>query len=147
MAISIHPPRVGWDVATSFGAMLGMAFQSTHPVWGGTRGQVRSRKPVFISIHPPRVGWDLYFCRSFPRFRISIHPPRVGWDHRIKRVLHGFCISIHPPRVGWDFQKVIGMDTLSNFNPPTPCGVGQQTKVVIPPNKRFQSTHPVWGGT
>ena len=35
-------------------------------------------------------------------------------------------ISIHPPRVGWDFAIRKLLSHIYNFNPPTPCGVGQQ---------------------
>ena len=34
--ISIHPPRVGWDVWLYGSANIVVKFQSTHPVWGGT---------------------------------------------------------------------------------------------------------------
>ena len=33
------------------------------------------------------------------------------------------------------------------FNPPTPCGVGPRTSVPLSAVYRFQSTHPVRGGT
>ena len=36
MAISIHPPRVGWDMYDS----------------------LKTVSQAKISIHPPRVGWD-----------------------------------------------------------------------------------------
>ena len=34
-----------------------------------------------------------------------------------------------------------------HFNPPTPCGVGQIQQSIPERQPRFQSTHPVWGGT
>ena len=34
------------------------AFQSTHPVRGGTRVDLAAIKKLVISIHPPREGWD-----------------------------------------------------------------------------------------
>ena len=58
---------------------------------------------------------------------ISIHPPREGWDIQIE-----FCeggktdISIHPPREGWDIFMELGLVSRA---------------------MRFQSTHPVRGGT
>ena len=56
---------------------------------------------------------------------VSIHPPRVGWD------------------TGWD-----GVPWLTiNFNPPTPCGVGPVWVPKPQAAEKFQSTHPVWGGT
>ena len=37
--------------------------------------------------------------------------------------------------------------TLTNFNPPTPCGVGLRESFVSSPFNKFQSTHPMRGGT
>ena len=34
------------------------AFQSTHPVWGGTTQSGGLQIKGDVSIHPPRVGWD-----------------------------------------------------------------------------------------
>ena len=34
-----------------------------------------------------------------------------------------------------------------DFNPPTPCGVGLMGSRFSSSETRFQSTHPVWGGT
>ena len=34
-----------------------------------------------------------------------------------------------------------------NFNPPTPCGVGLCFAQNVVKRCKFQSTHPVWGGT
>ena len=124
-AISIHPPRVGWDTSSIRAFFAIPTFQSTHPVWGGT--------PVLR-----RVG----FAR-----RISIHPPRVGWDrsHTDKVIDPG--ISIHPPRVGWDDDGLHLLPRHSDFNPPTPCGVGHEALHHAYAQVTFQSTHPVWGGT
>ena len=81
--------------------------------------------PAVISIHPPRVGWDQNFLSRFGLLQISIHPPRVGWDRRR---------SLHPlPQL--------------HFNPPTPCGVGPPLDNPKNYGEKFQSTHPVWGGT
>ena len=79
--ISIHPPRVGRDFCTSWIASIIVAFQSTLPVWGGTRG-----KWIVVQLiqhfNPPSP------CGEGPGERglgllyqvISIHPPRVGRD-------------------------------------------------------------------
>ena len=85
-------------------------FQSTLPVWGGTAGSFFNLLAVPISIHPPRVGRD---CRSAPR--------------RSRR-----AISIHPPRVGRDTSNLVHGDGDVDFNPPSPCGEGQQklTKIL-----------------
>ena len=79
-AISIHPPRVGWD-----GEIFGDRLESDHfnppapcgvgPICSGLRA-----KTSLISIHPPRVGWDEFFAAIGGVGCISIHPPRVGWD-------------------------------------------------------------------
>ena len=103
----------------------GILFQSTHPVWGGTR--------------PRSAG-----C-STPE--ISIHPPRVGWDQAVIRQPLQLLISIHPPRVGWDSRYVRRKRRTKHFNPPTPCGVGRPSGLSFQERVRFQSTHPVWGGT
>ena len=79
-----------------------MAFQSTHPVRGGTGRRALCDLSAEISIHPPCAGWDLH----------------VGL------VSFGDKISIHPPRAGWDAPKSWTKESGSHFNPPTPCGVG-----------------------
>ena len=56
-------------------------------------------------------------------------------------------ISIHPPRAGWDARTELWCRTPLHFNPPTPCGVGHIFYDIIKVQKRFQSTHPVRGGT
>ena len=57
---------------------------------------------------------------------ISIHPPRVGWDGGgMGGFNYEIPISIHPPRVGWDNL----LWRLGRYH------------------SKFQSTHPVWGGT
>ena len=58
-----------------------------------------------------------------------------------------FCISIHPPRMGWDQILRRCQQTLPDFNPPTPHGVGPSLVTGRSKTKRFQSTHPAWGGT
>ena len=124
--ISIHPPRAGWDVK-HFGI---------------------STREIGISIHPPRAGWDqlingnsietINFNPPTPCgvgrsgtgalsdvSRISIHPPRAGWDWHVGIIVGQRHISIHPPRAGWDKLKHTAISPLSDFNPPTPCGVGR----------------------
>ena len=60
--ISIHPSRVGWDGGGETSWTLDDVFQSTHPVWDGTRDGQRNYGELGISIHPSRVGWDLMLC-------------------------------------------------------------------------------------
>ena len=146
-AISIHPPRAGWD-----------------------QSQRANKKERVISIHPPRAGWDTVSVLGY-RCQIDFNPPTpcgVGpWPRRCQACIAYFnpptpcgvghyahqqpllqpqfqsthpvrggtrgepnqrCyhdISIHPPRAGWDPGKVLLLRLLSHFNPPTPCGVGR----------------------
>ena len=102
------------------------AFQSTHPVWGGTAGPITQTIHGGISIHPPRVGWDIdNICAKLDA--IDFNPPTpCGVGPRA---------DISCPR--WS----------ANFNPPTPCGVGRRDKNPNKTRGQFQSTHPVWGGT
>ncbi len=56
--ISIHPSRVGWDLASDLLHHMHNIFQSTHPVWDGTGFYLTPDGEIMISIHPSRVGWD-----------------------------------------------------------------------------------------
>ena len=58
-AISIHPPREGWDPLSKIQRGTAGLFQSTHPVRGGTPAAAAYVAAMTISIHPPREGWDL----------------------------------------------------------------------------------------
>ena len=102
-----------------------LSFQSTHPVWGGTmQSDGTGRLVLFQSTHPVWGG-------------------TITLDCTIRTVV----ISIHPPRVGWDCLTLMIHLLWSNFNPPTPCGVGRSHTIKSAINFLFQSTHPVWGGT
>ena len=107
-------------------AVRALEFQSTHPVWGGTAGCSCALPQALISIHPPRMGWDLTPPEQYDIWNaVSIHPPRMGWDHGARH-LSGHHL---------------------HFNPPTPYGVGHVAHGFKSFPRRFQSTHPVWGGT
>ena len=82
-------------------------FQSTHPVWDGTsRRYLHAVVPV-ISIHPSRVGWD---AGVYGDFYVGI----------------GFQ-STHPV---WDGTFLLRRQLLRccHFNPPIPCGMGQNQR-------------------
>ena len=100
-----------------------------------------------ISIHPPRAGWDKTPVIATVNSQISIHPPRAGWDRIGLGDYPIFNISIHPPRAGWDIITFLPSFASPNFNPPTPCGVGLFQSVHSKILGKFQSTHPVRGGT
>ena len=58
IAISIHAPRVGSDVALPVKTAELCRFQSTLPVWGATAYAKEQVYNIVISIHAPRVGSD-----------------------------------------------------------------------------------------
>ena len=110
-------------------------FQSTLPVWGGTCTRERlASLPLRISIHPPRVGRDPALWHGWPGSNgISIHPPRVGRDRCTNSDvgLRNRFQSTLPVWGGTSAGVTHGLDT-SYFNPPSPCGEGQQklTKIL-----------------
>ena len=105
-------------------------FQSTHPVWDGTRPASFAAARGCISIHPSRVGWDT-LSQSVRRCTLifqSTHPVWDGTYHMASRVASrgdfnppipcgmgrrvadggasDLTISIHPSRVGWDLRRL-----------------------------------------
>ena len=125
-----------------------VTFQSTLPVWGGTKQALTKHHQPCISIHPPRVGRDQRALDARDGGNDFNPPSPCGEGHiGVVQVVHVDLISIHPPRVGrdlnWgdvDFEKNI------SIHPPR---VGRDTlcKVWHLKTKKFQSTLPVWGGT
>ena len=102
-------------------------FQSTHPLRGGPHRRSSLSRDNRISIHPPLAGWDRVrvcgFCPQ-PEFQ-STHPLRGG-TRRNRTYGNRVYISIHPPLAGWTEIFWTKTETYLDFNPPTPCGVGQQ---------------------
>ena len=84
-----------------------LAFQSTHPLRGATKGLFLCENTGDISIHAPLAGCD---ARPVPVLR------RTG----------GFQ-STHPLR-GATLRQSARSPTSANFNPRTPCGVRQQKR-------------------
>ena len=101
----------------------------------------------FQSTHP---GWG--GTKPHAKLRgaliISIHPPRVGWDGRPKHPGGGQSISIHPPRVGWDGSRALTAESTRKFQSTHPGWGGTCVGSSAPSaSALFQSTHPGWGGT
>ena len=128
-------------------AVIEDAFQSTHPLWGGTDRNPVRRDTIIISIHPPLVGWDRSQTRACGR-ALNFNPPTpcgVGPSGTPSGPDPGYFNPPTPCGVGPDHQDaVLRRD---NFNPPTPCGVGLLGLTTVPLVAIFQSTHPLWGGT
>ena len=123
--ISIHPPRVEWDIYRQTKITL-----------------------CHISIHPPRVGWD----SMRPALRhggfISIHPPRVGWDKL------DFSQPNRPQDFNPPTPCEVGLRSRPAYQSAYPFQSthpvwGGTTCLPAPfaSFREFQSTHPVWGGT
>ena len=99
-------------------------FQSTRPMRGGTikRG---SRSSSWI---------------------ISIHPPHAGRDKITDRPKAGKGISIHPPHAGRDDKAWIKELQLDHFNPPAPCGAGQDNGQAKGRKRNFNPPAPCGAG-
>ena len=169
---NFNPPTpCGVGPANGKSAQCSPTFQSTHPVWGGTYSTSSisicpdfnpptpcgvglpgasppvSELPHFNPPTPCGVGHFVQFGRNSV-ICISIHPPRVGWDLRRRLRLRDISLHFNPPTpcgVGPHNTALSGGN--HDFNPPTPCGVGPRDVAAEAPAERFQSTHPVWGGT
>ena len=123
LQISIHPPRAGWDCYMGGHAADGGNFNPPTPCGVG-QPQVEMNLQVltFQSTHPVRGGTNDFAADVFIKL-ISIHPPRAGWD--------GSTL-----RTKW---------AMLYFNPPTPCGVGQDC-VEIAAQVIHISIHPPRAG-
>ena len=123
-------------------------FQSTLPVWGGTRSENHHGQglPNFNPPSPWGEGPDNKAVLS-KGFDISIHPPRGGRDMGDSPERRAPAISIHPPRGGRDLDENGKVPLGRNFNPPSPWGEGLIFAAKSRMAVRFQSTLPVGGGT
>ena len=124
--ISIHPSRVGWDRRRRRAQMHAAAFQSTHPVWDGTRRE-SNRMHAGKHFNPP----------------IPCGMGRLRW----RRNREWCCISIHPSRVGWDFDRSHSRTWRKLFQSTHPVWDGTSSTYKVQKSIKFQSTHPVWDGT
>ena len=148
-SISIHPSRVGWDALHTYPDPSYIHFNPPIPCGMGP-GQGFSRGfTESISIHPSRVGWDQWLVVSRlkkDRFQ-STHPV---WDGTTCCCWLPFAVlrfqSTHPVWDGTGYYQLPDLQQV-NFNPPIPCGMGQDLKQDTEDSGVFQSTHPVWDGT
>ncbi len=145
--ISIHPPRVGWDCSRYHSQCARWHFNPPTPCGVGPFQKFSARLPFHFNPPTPcGVGQEAETdgC-SRTRFQ-STHPVWGGTPVMYSAVrMEG--ISIHPPRVGWDRPCTSRHKRKTDFNPPTPCGVGQARTAQGLTANAFQSAHPVWGGT
>ena len=117
-------------------------------MWGGTGNSSNFNPTEYISIHPPLVGWD-YQILTLLRLSKNFNPPTPCGVGQVAGESTTSSTDFNPPTpcgVGRaSFQS--GQGRRSNFNPPTPCGVGHVWQVLSLSTFKFQSTHPLWGGT
>ena len=104
--ISIHPPHAGRDVLLLIKRLKRLVFQSTRPMRGGTFDVEGSNKKRVISIHPPHAGRD------------AAKDANSTTDKQFQ--------STRPMR-GGTVQAITNFRIVINFNPPAPCGAGQQS--------------------
>ena len=122
-------------------------FQSTHPVWGATPKNVDRPRYSTISIHAPRMGCDVQSTALFsgsPHFN-----PRTPYGVRLARVRVMEDIYHFNPRTPYGVRPLCSYhpNLCSHFNPRTPYGVRRLSWIMVRFDKKFQSTHPVWGAT
>ena len=105
-AISIHPPRVGWDPGTRYG-----------------------RRPQQTDFNPPTPsGVGLVASKAAHRALRDFNPPTpsgVGQRHGMDVDTQNKFQSTHPEWGGTSSVRPPG-NRDSDFNPPTPSGVGLQ---------------------
>ena len=149
--ISIRPPRAGRDASFGIIGSSSWAFQSARPVRGGTYEHF-SKVPDVANFNPPAPCGAGPFAPAALALEpeISIRPPRAGRDPTRLTPLHvrSEFQSARPVRGGTTEEAVIRHADLVfqsarpvrggtsvkrglvviwfNFNPPAPCGAGQQ---------------------
>ena len=93
IAVSIHAPRVGRDMALLSRKTEKAMFQSTRPVRGATATPPSRSCITRVSIHAPRAGRDSgRDAGGAGAGGVSIHAPCAGRDNV------RFSISASPPR-------------------------------------------------
>ena len=119
-------PVWGGTRPSGFSIAFSMMFQSTLPVWGGTlpSGFSLAFSMMFQSTLPVWGGTPV-FCR-LPATRWRFNPPSPCGEGPGNGLRQGL---------------------LSGFNPPSPCGEGLKSQRDLDLGQMFQSTLPVWGGT
>ena len=146
--ISIHVPRVGDDILSTFCLFRPIYFNPRPPCGGRPHVLTAYLAHEPISIHVPRVGDDVTnnrHCGNVVLFQST--SPVWGTTTALIAGDRYNIISIHVPRVGDDQISTRSTLVLSNFNPRPPCG-GRLCRCSCGKTcYRFQSTSPVWGTT
>ena len=124
-AISIHPPRVGWDGKARQSSIAPNNFNPPTPRGVGRRtSQAASPRNDFNPPTPRGVGPSTT-APLMPLTCISIHPPRVGWDPPVSLTPSSLANFNPPTPRGVGLLDVVNVQRVAYFNPPTPRGVGR----------------------
>ena len=123
--ISIHPLHAEWDSSGIPEESMWKYFNPPTPcgVGHGSRPRATACLP-FQSTHSMRSGTAGHVIRDVVFQFQSTHSMRSGTQHQHISV-HVVFISIHPLHAEWDGSCSVIATKSANFNPPTPCGVGQ----------------------
>ena len=129
--ISIHAPHAGCDVCLGHQAVFRLDISIHAPHAGCDFVILVACFALCISIHAPHAGCDDCILRSggTPALFQSTHPMR-GATHCLPAGMSAdWTISIHAPHAGCD-RRVERFDRYSHdFNPRTPCGVRQVSRI------------------
>ena len=126
IAISIHAPLAGCDVAATEATLALLNFNPRTPC--GVRPEWVAILTPIITDFNPRTPCGV---RRLP----------------IEGLTEAANISIHAPLAGCDGLTTEQATETYNFNPRTPCGVRPQRWSTPSKTLTFQSTHPLRGAT
>ena len=123
--ISIHPSRVGWDVARPPAQNFNCHFNPPIPCGMGRRSRFRIRqRNGFQSTHPVWDGTDC--CQHEQLDCHDFNPPipcGMGLRAQVRNSKGELFQSTHPV---WDGTPATSAheERPKDFNPPIPCGMG-----------------------
>ena len=106
-----------------------------------------STRYAFQSTHPVRGGTQNMIMRLFDITNFNPPTPCGVGLLAIMVLLVPCPISIHPPRAGWDIGVGVTVFRKLRFQSTHPVRGGTQLKKSKSTRQPFQSTHPVRGGT
>ena len=125
--ISIHPLHAEWDILRILPDTDRLLFQSTHSMRSGTPMSDSGNLNGIISIHPLHAEWDTASGRHPVAKNISIHPLHAEWDGSSSS-FRTRSTNFNPPTpCGVGHPACTASQNRLYFNPPTPCGVGPRS--------------------
>ena len=141
IVISIHPPRVGWDPGRPDQTLKVTYFNPPTPCGVGRGGLPPVRCGARFQSTHPMWGGTTGAPESSGARSISIHPPHVGWDESSPALPTSYSDFNPPTPCGVGLNNVFGDISGTDFNPPTPCGVGPARILILGGGSNI-SIHP-----